>query len=936
MKNKLFWILLAGAIVLAVYTRSVGLFRGLPEGIIFHPDETKQVMAIHRYLQGEYVWYLNSRFFDGYPFFLNHVDEWIIRGIALLKIPFHGCFASPSTPAAFPSFQESYYWGRALRVVYGLIVVILGGIIAGWMLRSRRMAFAAIFIMGIAPLSFAVTHAATGDVGVDLFSAFVLLLTARYVIHPSRWSLIGAGFFAGLAFAAKYQGALSFGFIISLLLFETVKHPLQWRDFCLKSILSFSGFLAGAIAGTPALFINTSRTIRDMATNFVFIQNYKVSSAFLEKPLAERIVSSLNASFIDMISCLGIVISFLCMLTIILLLPRLFGRKRNPQLVSNPQALRYESWFGAVAFTPFAILVISTALKPHVQPFHFSYLQLPLVLGALWFIREWSGARDLKRWIAGLAGLALLLEIIPMARREVFFWKQNDTQETANAFVRETFIAHAAVRKAEWDRQAIKYFDIEPLNIPVFRNSSSVVSHDNATFLNALGIAPVPSIPLTSQSPFIYMNGPILPRNDRMFFVTEREKVDRWLIYYNHVPHNLKLGLRTGSLPAEIKMSSHSGKAVVRLSANEQSIHSLPVGKGQLFPSAGPEQSTIYIVPLTIKSRPGPVEITVLGSERETAIFNAYGARSLDGISHFPPQQDEHLFSHLDETRFLYSAPSTTVHIAANQGVVLTTNILFLPAGRYRFAATLITDKPGQGNFTLSLIETNNPREIIRNHAHSWKAFQSVPLTSGIQAVQIDFIKPYAPVEVTLQAHTEGNSSCEIINWRMDPNGKALVSDLADYRAQGIVPPWFSTGIIRPEQKETSASQDVQWEKTLQLSSYVFPSKVRAGAAFEYGLRFKLLRYDFPHFNELFVFVHLVDGKGNMAAAFDFSLSAATFDQGNMDLLKAALPPSLPSGYYTVEVGLYNGRTQKRWHLHGRRTATLSRKSYRLCTLEIQ
>ena len=55
-------IAIPGVVVLlvALPLRLSGLFRGLDRGEFFHPDEPKQVMALHNYLEGRYLWYVEK------------------------------------------------------------------------------------------------------------------------------------------------------------------------------------------------------------------------------------------------------------------------------------------------------------------------------------------------------------------------------------------------------------------------------------------------------------------------------------------------------------------------------------------------------------------------------------------------------------------------------------------------------------------------------------------------------------------------------------------------------------------------------------------------------------------------------------------------------------------------------------------------------------
>ena len=69
----------AAVVLAAVAFRGAGLWHGLGQDIVFHPDEPKQVMRLESYLHGHYVHHAGNLFYDGYPYGLNRVDEAFLR-----------------------------------------------------------------------------------------------------------------------------------------------------------------------------------------------------------------------------------------------------------------------------------------------------------------------------------------------------------------------------------------------------------------------------------------------------------------------------------------------------------------------------------------------------------------------------------------------------------------------------------------------------------------------------------------------------------------------------------------------------------------------------------------------------------------------------------------------------------------------------------------
>ncbi|MBU3984664.1 MAG: glycosyltransferase family 39 protein [Proteobacteria bacterium] len=155
-----------------------GLFRGLGElGYIFHPDEPKQITALLNFLNGDYVHYYGSRFYDGYPYGLNHLDEYLLRPLLF----FFG--------AETPNHYSLYYVGRLLRVIYGMVTMAIAYKLVYTLVKNKTAALLAMFLLAIAPLSITVSHFATGDIGVDLFTSMFVSDLCQYRIEgrENRW-----------------------------------------------------------------------------------------------------------------------------------------------------------------------------------------------------------------------------------------------------------------------------------------------------------------------------------------------------------------------------------------------------------------------------------------------------------------------------------------------------------------------------------------------------------------------------------------------------------------------------------------------------------------------------------------------------------------------------------------------------------------------------
>lgn len=89
---------------------------------------------------------------------------------------------------------------------------------------------------------------------------------------------------------------------------------------------------------------------------------------------------------------------------------------------------------------------------------------------------------------------------------------------------------------------------------------------------------------------------------------------------------------------------------------------------------------------------------------------------------------------------------------------------------------------------------------------------------------------------------------------------------------------------------------------------------------------------------ELRVFVHLIDGEGEIARTFDhrypFSWEVGRTQRHRLDLYQSALGPPLPAGDYTLVAGLYDG-AGRRWALDTT-SEEVRRREYPLATVRVE
>lgn len=882
-------------LLLALYLRGAGLFRGLDQDKIFHPDVPKQVAALENYLQDRYVWYVGSRFYDGYPFALNHVDEWILRGLWKIIGPAGSVLTTDSNRLDLPRRPQLYYWATGLRALYGLIILGLAALLAFRLFDRRAPAWGALLLIALAPLSIAVCHFASGDIGVDLFGAGLFLAVWFYLRQPGLARIALAGFLAGLAFAAKYNGAL-------LLVMVAVTLGLRWlfADRSFRTALghgfgALGAFLAGAALATPALFVNPKRTLIDIWINFDFIRNYGLPPGFAQKPWLEKAALGLSVSLPEVLAAFGWTLCLLLVAGTLLALWELWKQRATPADPAAPA--RY--WIAAAGLTCLAVLGISALTKPSFQPFHFSYLILPLAFVAFWFLGRLYLRGRIGAVSASLLALGLLAETAAQTRWEAFFWRRSDTQVAAREYAQNRFFESLPAVNRGSDRYALKYFDVEPFNVAVFRNSPYKILHDRAEFWRQNPVAPLPWIAAPDAGSWMFLNGPVLPRNDRGFLVTPEQAFRRHLVFQTNPPVRLRLGVWADSRPATLTLRSGGHSVSRALDPHQTAILELEPRVIRHSAGAGSGSRPVYLVPLSARSRPGSVSVFLLDSPAAEAAFDAFARSVSSGPATLPTPPAADWIDPLSETRFVESPPHTPpLAVNPSSDVRLTPQPLRLMPGPYVLQCRVVFPAAATGTFSLIVRNGFLPDMLRFAGPQAWSnRFDSEPFT-GLRTLRFPFVKTDAAPETVFVASAAGHP-CEILDWSLQP----------DYRGAAALPAPVPADTAVELPPETPAPALTWNRNAIRLESCALPISVKTGEPLPLGFRFSLLNPDLPRFDELVIFMHLVGEEGVVHPLQGIPLACAAFGAGALNHYLADLPPDLRPGTYRIRIGLYNART---------------------------
>ena len=578
--------------LLALAVRSVGLLRTAEGGASFHPDVAKQVQATHRYLKGIYLWYTGSLAYDGYPFGLNHVDEGIIRATwPVLRAGQQFVHPGAEWPR-LPDLTTVHTYCRVLRVAYGMLAWLL----LAWALRRVGVPpgwRAAWLLLGaLAPLLSTVTHLASGDVGTDLFVMLALALLARARgAKPRPADFLLCGVALGMAFACKYQGVLG---ILAPALFLLLA-PIAWSTRIRLGLRLAGGSLIGFALLTPHVFIDPGVTLKNIALNFRYIQRYGVDRAFFERPLGERLALCLHNNLPIAAEALGYGLVALAGLALLMALARLVR-----------QRTREHAWDAAVILMPFAVLALAVVGKPALQPFHFSLLPLPLLLGAASIWRQPAGQ---IRWLLAVLLLFTAGECALRQRYEWRFWSREEPRLVA-ARMQEGLLHPAPGRM-----RTVARLVVEPPNMAVFRNARGAVRLANAKDWLAAPQEAVPATPWPFSTDWVFLHLPTFPRESRLLVVEPNHAVRR-LVLDQAGGKTWKATLMAGSREAEVTWTINGQTGRQFLTPGQRSTLTLDSARGIAFARDDVERVRHTVsfqtrgAPVVVRLGPEPVPTT--------------------------------------------------------------------------------------------------------------------------------------------------------------------------------------------------------------------------------------------------------------------------------------------------------------------------------------
>ncbi|MCX6996059.1 MAG: glycosyltransferase family 39 protein [Kiritimatiellaeota bacterium] len=240
-----------------------GLDHDLHEGQIYHPDTSKQMRAVQRFLDGHYYYHTGILDYDIYPYFHAHLLEYICRAGDALHGGLQTLTGVPVTawrPDYYQLFWLALGWNALLATLLILIVFQLAR--ENW---DERAALAAALLLAVSPMDVVACHYAGADTTAGFFATVTVFFALRIYRLGRLRDYALAALFTACGFSSKYHASLA-------LLPVLAAHGLRagsWRALFGRAALGRLGLLAlvglpATLLTTPILLTHFTETVRNI------------------------------------------------------------------------------------------------------------------------------------------------------------------------------------------------------------------------------------------------------------------------------------------------------------------------------------------------------------------------------------------------------------------------------------------------------------------------------------------------------------------------------------------------------------------------------------------------------------------------------------------------------------------------------------------------
>lgn len=898
--KKLVAFCLGAILLIALLLRTAGMWRGAHDETPFHPDVSKQVRALEQYMDGHYVFYTHNRFRDGYPLFLAHMDEWILRpSYALYKAIAEWTSPDISPLPPVPSYPDLHKITRLLRVLYGMIIVILAYPVARRFGLKRPAALSATAIVALSPLAVTVAHFSSGDIGCDLFLALVVASISRHVYRPKQKWIFLSGVMCAFAFAAKYNGILS-AFILALYVTRLhLRKGGSFKTFCRTAAWSVGGFILGLVIAIPQLLSDTKRTVGLIVKMLKFIKIYAVPSELKELPWTEQTVYSFQHNGPDLWRSLG---WLTLLVALAALIPALLACRRA---LTNEHSRRLRALHLSVAsFVPLALFV-GLAGKPISQPFHFSFLVFPIALVTLFSLS--AASQHLKtsgRLIALLLAAICLFEQMTPSVSDNLYWRLDDVETVTKQMLRDPPITGLRQRKhcrVQRPEVIVRSFVVEKDPVSHFRNRSRALITPDGPAWNQIGILPVPQVSARQSNPWVFMEGPSFPRNDRALPLRSGRPANYYLVATESKTVETKALLQAGSRPVKIEINFGGTHTTDLLAPNQSkwcSLKDTHPRTREIDEHLGDQKARI--AEMEAVATGGNAWILLAHTPREVEVLDAFHLAQPQPLSIRVKTMNKAKCADLfSRARYLGEEGAC---ISLEQGSrKRSTSALNLghqtglAAGPYILSMQVISHQD-KGKVDVQLIGPS---------ARSCVMQQTRKLTKGLNLINIPFEKQLAPYVCRLKLRAL-TGRFDVIRWSIRPDIDRIVQKLTAAPA-GDTPMW-----MLPRQRVAQTRKRPMGRiGNLEVIDINMPETAKAGTALEGTITLRLIDVT-EATKEQEIFFHFEDANHHHCHSAHINDDDSQFEGGDVRNFRIELPETLQPGHYRIDLGLWNKRTERR------------------------
>jgi hypothetical protein len=472
-------------IALGFGLRFGGLNHDLHEEVQYHPDTSKQIRAVQRFLDGRYYYHTGILDYDIYPYLHAHLLEYICRAGDALHGGLQALTGVPVTswrPEYYQLFWIALAWNALLATL--LILIVFQLVRENW---DMRAALVAALLLAVSPMDVVACHFAGADTTAGFFATLTVFFALRIYRLGRARDYVLAALFGACGFSAKYHAGLA---VLPVLLAHGLRVG-SWRGLVGRAALGRLGLLAlvGLVAvalTTPIFLTHFTETIQNIIGFFNQVTSFRGADESIRSGgWGTKLAFGLQHALPMFVRILG---PLVC-LGVLLGLKNVFRRQPDPRAMIL-YALPLCYFFAGGGLRPTAHPIVQTLMTPllfiaaavlFTRPFRRSDNEPPALAGLRWLVIAVAAA-----WLFSTA-----------ARESLLFWHQ-DTRRLALAWTEENVPAQfsmatdnysftsgkfSASSNAVGHAQAIafsrppappyrhlKTFAVETDGLPVFRN----------------------------------------------------------------------------------------------------------------------------------------------------------------------------------------------------------------------------------------------------------------------------------------------------------------------------------------------------------------------------------------------------------------------------------------------------------------------------------